>query len=219
MVLSRFWLIWLPLILLGIQAALEVSFSTGKLSVLMSENGPVELLQWMIMVLASLVATLTLVRINPCKTPWVFAWVLIALLSCLYVAGEEVSWGQHFLNWNTPAYWQGINDQHETNLHNVSSWLDQKPRLILLIGIIVGGLLFPLLDHVRPGFLPERFSLVYPPRELVLIALLVVGPGIANDLAKLFDVHLFERVSEVQEVYMFYFVLLYLIFLKRRIFG
>jgi hypothetical protein len=217
MTLSRLWTLWLPLIFLGIQAILEISFSTGELSVLMSENGPVELLQWVTMVLASMVAMITLFRVNPLKTPWLFAWVLTALLSCLYVAGEEVSWGQHFLEWNTPSYWQNINDQNETNLHNVSSWLDQKPRTILLIGIIVGGLVFPLLDRTRPRFLPRRFSLIYPSHELILIALLVIGPRIANDMARLFNFNLFERVSEVQEVYMFYFVLLYLVVLRHRI--
>jgi glucan phosphoethanolaminetransferase (alkaline phosphatase superfamily) len=215
--ISRFWLIWIPLILLGIQAVFEVSYTSKELASLMSENGPVELLQWVIIVLALGVAAATLIRIDPRRFPWIFAWVLIATLACFYVAGEEVSWGQHFLNWNTPAYWQAINDQHETNLHNVSSWLDQKPRLILLIGIITGGLLFPLLNRCRPGMLPERFALIYPPGNLFLVAALVVGPSLANAFARLFGIHLFERVSEVQEVYMFYFVLFYLIILRRRI--
>lgn len=215
--MSRFWLIWLPLILLGIQVVFEISFTSSELAVLMSENGPIELLQWAVIVLACVVAALTLAKVDSRKTPWLFAWVALALISCLYVAGEEVSWGQHFLNWNTPAYWQSLNDQHETNLHNVSSWLDQKPRLILLIGIVTGGLLFPLLRRFRPGLLPSRFSMIYPPDGLAFIAMLVIAPGLANDIAKSFGIHLFERVSEVQELYMFYFVLLYLVILRRRI--
>jgi hypothetical protein len=218
LMVSRFWLIWIPLILLGIQAVFEVSFTSKELASLMSENGPVELLQWVIITLALGVAALTLVRIDPRRSPWLFAWVLIAALACFYVAGEEVSWGQHFLNWDTPAYWQAVNDQHETNFHNTTSWLDQKPRLILFAGIIVGGLVFPLLKRFRPGILPERFAILYPPAQLIPAALLVLGPYLAQEIAEhAFGFRLFERVSEVQELYMYYFVLLYLIILRRRI--
>src|SRR3546814_4167282 len=54
------------------------------------------------------------------------------------MAGEEASWGQHYAGWLTPDNWQALNDQGETNLHNTSSWLDQKPRTLLEIGVIVG---------------------------------------------------------------------------------
>jgi hypothetical protein len=30
--------------------------------------------------------------------PFVFTVALIAALSCLYIAGEEMSWGQHFIS-------------------------------------------------------------------------------------------------------------------------
>src|SRR5574342_78943 len=44
-----------------------------------------------------------------------------ALLGLLYIgaAGEELSWGQHFLGFKAPEYFQQHNAQHETNLHNM----------------------------------------------------------------------------------------------------
>ena len=36
------------------------------------------------------------------RRPLVFAVTLIAALSCLYIGGEEVSWGQHIFFWQNP---------------------------------------------------------------------------------------------------------------------
>ena len=45
------------------------------------------------------------------RGPLVFAVAVIGALSCLYIAGEEMSWGQHFFHWNTPEYWAMVNRQ------------------------------------------------------------------------------------------------------------
>lgn len=218
MIPPRFWTLWLPLLLLAFQFALELLFSSADLAVLMSESGPIELLQFIPVSAAFAVAVAVIFRISPSRRPALFAWVLIAALACFYVAGEEVSWGQHFLNWDTPEYWKALNDQHETNLHNTSSWLDQKPRLILLVGIITGGIVIPLLQCYRPAALPEKFSIIYPSAALMPVALLVIGPYLAQELTEhLFKRGVFQRVSELQELYMYYFVLLYLVMLRRRI--
>ena len=50
---------------------------------------------------------------------------------CLYIAGEEMSWGQHFFHWNTPEYWAEVNRQEETNLHNTYAIFEKTPRSIL----------------------------------------------------------------------------------------
>jgi hypothetical protein len=66
-------------------------------------------------------------------------WILMVTLGALYMAGEEVSWGQWFFMWDTPDTFLEINDQHETNLHNTSSWMDQKPRLLLELWALFGA--------------------------------------------------------------------------------
>jgi hypothetical protein len=210
--------LWFPLLVLAAQLLMEMTFSGNEKAVLMSENGPVELLQFIVIVSACAVAGMTLFKISLKTNAALFGWVLMAAFACFYIGGEEVSWGQHFLNWDTPAYWQAINDQHETNFHNMTSWLDQKPRLVLFLGIVVGGLVFPVLQKFKPGTLPEKFSVVYPPAFLVPVALLVTGPYLVQEIAEhFFQRGVFQRVSEVQELYMYYFVLLYLMALHRRI--
>ena len=210
--LKKFFFLFLPPLFLIWQLYFERTHSGGDLGALMSENGPIELMQWVVITLALLVCLATLVKIPVKVQPFLFGWVAVASLACFYISGEEVSWGQHFLNWDTPSYWAAVNDQQETNLHNTTAWLDQKPRLILMIGIILGGIVFPLLQKFKPGLLPSRYAVIYPPMSLMVVSLLVIGP---YTLDKIADV--FARVSEVQELYMYYFILLYMLVLRRRI--
>lgn len=210
--------ICLPALFLAAQAALEICLPNQVLSVMLSENGPHESLQFLVIALAAVVALSCFHEIRNRKDPFLFGWLLCFLLACIYIAGEESSWGQHFVEWTTPEFWSQINDQNETNLHNTSSWLDQKPRIILLIGIVAGGFVFPLLERFRPGLLPTRFRMIYPSSSLSFIAFCVLAVEFIDKLDKVLkDVVIMVRASEVEELLMFYFVLLYLVELRRRI--
>ena len=48
-----------------------------------------------------------------------FLFTLVALVF-LFGAGEEISWGQRIFGWETPEDFKAINDQDETNLHNIN---------------------------------------------------------------------------------------------------
>jgi hypothetical protein len=80
---------------------------------------------------------------------WLAGWVLAWTLACIYFAGEEASWGQHYFHWGTPDALLGLNDQNETNLHNIGSWLDQKPRTLVELWVVVAGLMLPLWWRLR----------------------------------------------------------------------
>ena len=101
---------------------------------------------------------------------WIAGWTL----ACIYFAGEEVSWGQWFFRWETPEAFQQVNKQQETNLHNTSSWLNEKPRSLVEIWMILAGLVFPLIaatcgkwKAARTGF----FSWLFPGALAVSIVL------------------------------------------------
>ncbi len=91
---------------------------------------------------------------------WIPGWFVMWSLACIYFAGEEISWGQHYFGWEASDAMKEINDQEETNLHNMTSWLDQKPRTLVEIFIVVGGLIIPLIHKLqgekRPG--PDRWD-------------------------------------------------------------
>ena len=216
--IDMLWWLGLPLFFMLGQIAIEIFVPPILKPALHSEWGPHETLQTLFIALAFLVAVCTLPKIDWKKDRPLGLWIALAALCCFYVAGEEISWGQQILNWDTPAYWSTLNDQNETNLHNTSAWLDQKPRLLLFLGIVVGGLVVPALRRWKPSALPSKFAMIYPPDCLVAPALGVAVPYLLQEIAEHFlGRGLFHRVSELQELFMYYFVFLYLVSLRLRV--
>ena len=91
--------------------------------------------------------------------PWFMGGVA---LFCLFVAMEEISWGQRVFGHSPPDYFLAENFQQELNLHNIAS---TDLRLLAFRGVVLGyGVLLPLL-----GLLPavrrvySRLSIVPPP--------------------------------------------------------
>lgn len=206
-----FWCVLVPLALLLAQFVIELNVSGAAHVALHTENGPVETLQFIVLVLAFLAAVRLLWRLRFRPPAFFSVWVLLAVLGCFYVAGEEVSWGQHFLNWDTPSYWKALNDQEETNLHNTSAWLDQKPRLLLELGVLVGGLLLPFYRRIGRRPLPSWLTAISPPDRFFVIALIVLGLKLADKLGDITGLNILGRASEVIEFYLYYFVLLYML--------
>ena len=58
---------------------------------------------------------------------------IIFFLGIIYYFLEEISWGQHFFNWKSPLIFINLNEQKETNLHNISNLFNQLPRNLILI--------------------------------------------------------------------------------------
>lgn len=209
------WLV-LPVAFMVAEAVLELCLPRQYLSPMLSEGGPHETFQFIFAALAFIVALRTLFQVN---TPLLRLWIFCAAAGCFYIAGEEISWGQWVFGWVTPEFWAGVNDQHETNLHNTSAWLDQKPRLLLFIGIIVGGMIIPAMRRWCPDRLPRTYEILYPSNVVVVTALGVTIPYFCQEIAEFLKIRLFERVSEVQELYMYYFLWLYLLDFRKRVFS
>lgn len=149
----------------------------------------------------------------------VLVWIVLGLLGSAYMAGEEISWGQQYFHWLTPDEWQSVNDQGETNLHNTSAWLDQKPRTLLEIGVIVGGILIPLAALLRPSIRQGRFALFLPPLSCLPVAVICEAAKMTGRLQKLglWELPLFENPSEAQELYIALFILFYLMVFRKRV--
>ncbi|WP_299398005.1 hypothetical protein [Pelagibius sp.] len=149
----------------------------------------------------------------------IFIWILLGMLGSIYLAGEEASWGQHYVGWVTPEGWQALNDQGETNLHNTSSWFDQKPRSLLEIGVIVGGIIIPLLALKRPQIRQGRFAVFLPPLVCLPVAVIAEFAKTWERLQSegLWDIVIFQRASEIQELYFVLFILFYLVVFRKRL--
>jgi hypothetical protein len=90
-------------------------------------------------------------------------WFLVGLaLFCVFVAMEEISWGQRVFGHRPPDYFLAQNYQQEINLHNLAG---TKLRLFAFRGIILGyGVLLPLVAFVPIARrLLERLAIVPPP--------------------------------------------------------
>ena len=185
----------------------------------MAEQGPLELSQLLIMLAACALALRTLFLPAVRARPPLAAWVALAATASFYIAGEEASWGQHIFGWQTPAFWAAVNDQGETNLHNLSSWLDQKPRALLEAGVFLGGIVIPLAALWRPRIRRLPGAVILPPLlclpAAVLAELARFSERILDSLG--YQVYPFHRPSEVQEFYFYLFILLYLTVLYRRL--
>jgi hypothetical protein len=115
---------WLAYILIGTAAALAVVPVLllplrDAYRALLIEDGPVEWLQFACLVL--IVPTyLWLARhLRSRGQTWVAVLYLLAGIGVIFIAGEEISWGQRIIGWATPESIAAINKQEETNIHNV----------------------------------------------------------------------------------------------------
>ncbi len=165
-------------------------------------------------------------------------WLALVFIGLLYLLGEETSWGQHYFRWGTDGWFAEFNDQAETNLHNTSHWFDQVPRNFLYLGMIVGGLIHPLLKLYRNGrglidqpwwWAPTLASL-----PTVVFAFLggapkaidkfvrnvadLTGQGLMGPWADGFRLETFVgRASEWEECFMYLFFVIYLWSLASRL--
>ncbi len=220
-VLSRFWWLWLPVAVVLALFAWPRAFPASYGVWIGGELGALELAQVAIPLASLALAGRMLILARVRRRPLLWAWLALAALGSLYIAGEEASWGQHYLGWGTPEGWQSLNDQNETNLHNTSSWLDQKPRTLLELGVIVGGIVIPLAALRWPAIRRARLAIVLPP--LLCLPSAVIAEAVRMSGRALGALApgttLFERASEVQELYFYLFILLYLMVLRRRLRG
>ena len=94
---------------------------------------------------------------------------LVALF-CLFVAGEEFSWGQRLLGYTPPEFFLENNKQQEFNLHNMA-----RPRKLFSAAMLGFGFLLPLAWRFRPArWLMERLGASAPPLALLPWALAAV---------------------------------------------
>lgn len=216
------WLwLWFPPLLLVVVLPIRVLDPATYSNWIDGELGLIELMTALLAIIAAIIGCRLLRYKRKCHNFKLRLWIILVTAGCIYFAGEELSWGQHLFRWETPMIIGRINDQGETNLHNVSSWFDQKPRLLLEVWVLVGGVIVPLLGSYRGSRLaPEQFRYwFWPTTDCVpaaLFALAVRFPERAKDLFGIKEMPFELRYSEPQEYYFALFLLMYLASLNAR---
>lgn len=97
--------------------------------------------------------------------------LFLALLFFL-MCGEEISWGQRFLNLETPDLLREVNVQQEINLHNMFGYLFDH---LFILGFFIWGCIVPLLywRSVLWRWLQSSIGLPMPSVGLAIAMLLV----------------------------------------------
>jgi hypothetical protein len=217
------WLwLWLPL---GMLVGVGASHFLGRevyMRVVFSEWGVLENLT-VALLLVAVAAGARLLWKRQFPDRWLGLWVALLILGCIYFAGEEASWGQHWIGWATPETWAAVNDQQETNIHNTIGLFDQVPRSALAIGALVGGVIVPILRRRDPHS-PAKFwnlpgwywgTLACAPAAILAVGISLPGKAVAKLGVELPHI---VRVApgECKELYLGMFLMIYLLSMSRR---
>ena len=190
------------------------------------EGGLIELATVALLVVALVPTIAALVALRPGQR-LLALWLVAHVLGIIYFAGEEASWGQHLVGWQSGEWFARINQQGETNLHNASELFDSLPRRALFIWCVGAGLLVPLCRRYQRGPADDGWhAFVWPTSDIRLVAWLILLSELPGELFDLFNTPhesvlrvIFHPVNltEVQENLFAVFILLYTLALYRRL--
>lgn len=216
------WLwLWIPMGYIALHYLLSgISHDTYERYLGGGELGTNELLTVVLLVIAVLFGIRGLLLLRGISDWRLKLWMFLGTLGCLYFGGEEASWGQHLIGWESSEAWKAFNDQHETNLHNSDKYgplLDQLPRNLLTIGILVGAVIAPIRRRIKGVTLdPQSIHFWIWPTWVCLpigiIAVAITWPeGIYERVTGREDPERFNITSgEVKEWCIAFFLMLYL---------
>ena len=162
-----------------------------------AEDGTVETGTALFLLVASLVLGKNAIALNAQGRRGVAALTLFYALLFFLAAGEEISWGQRIIGWESSEFFQENNKQDETNLHNLIVFGTQLTKTlfgpiltaVILVYLVVLPLLYVRTDRVQR--LSDRFAVPVPWLKHGIIALF------ASILIALIDV---DRKWEVYEL-------------------
>lgn len=216
----REWRLWVGLPALSIPLCLLVlsPLSDAWNEWFLSETGPIELGTAALFLAASVGAVGYLRKHRPrLPRPYRALFGLFAV-TAFFVAMEEISYGQHLLGFESPAWFRQHNYQDETNLHNLfGNKPSRRLRAVGSIAIPLVCIVLPLVyrkrtETWRPGhwtyYLLPRMELI----ALVAIAQLVTVPDKLPDWI-IEDV---SRSGELKELYWAIAAFSYIRLLDRR---
>ena len=131
-----------------------------------------------------------------------FVYLGLALLF-LFGAGEEISWGQRLLGFETPAAISEVNRQEEFNLHNLSAWEASQfldPDRLFDIFWFLLAVFTPAVALVVPSF--KKFAGQFIPIVFWGIGVLFLYNYLWAKLAKILfsAAYAFERISFAQAI-------------------
>jgi len=150
---------------------------------------------------------------------------------------EEISWGQHFFNFETPKFLKDLNHQNEFNLHNTYQIFNQLPRNLVLLWCAFS---IPFVNLIKLKINNNLYNLINPENKMIIISFVIMIftiPHIIFTNLDLIDFHKlnlngsydfkiffsiiisfnFLKLSEIQEFLFSYYFLWHTLFLIRNL--
>ena len=100
-----------------------------------AEDSLMEWLQFLMVFLAGMLLARHGVRLARVRQRLAAVLALTLAAGLIFIAGEEIAWGQRLFGFGTPAALEAVNYQSETTIHNISS-LHQA----FIYAVMLGGL-------------------------------------------------------------------------------
>lgn len=127
---------------------------------LVQEDGLVETAQ-VVFLLISAYCSLKLFLVHKAKDRLMAGLMFLGFAGFLFIAGEEITWGQRIFQWDTPEHYAQINLQSETNIHNLEQVFATTIRLYVVIAFYgaFAWTFAPLVSRVWPT---ERIVYLVP---------------------------------------------------------
>ena len=219
------WLwLWLPLAVALFPYIARI-IDPGTDQFVFGEQGIIENYTFLVLFVAIVIGVAAIMKMRSFKFKMLRLWMGLLVLGCIYYAGEEISWGQHWFGWVTPDTWLNVNDQGETNLHNTSALLDQVPRNLLTLAAVVGGILIPVYFVLRNKTLraDSFYYWLWPTFVNVPTCALAILVSLHEKVYALFDSSvpflLDIRAGETKECLLAMFLFMYIASFYKRLQG
>jgi hypothetical protein len=160
--------VFLMPIVLAAGVAMTIPWRSLYLAIV-DEDGILEWLQVVILLGIAVCAVMVAFRLLTDGHRLLGGAYVLATVVALFIAGEEISWGQRILGWVTPEELAELNQQGETNIHNIGITL----RLfnLGLMAASAAAVILPIVYRRRAGTRPMTLT------EMALIPPLFVAPG------------------------------------------
>jgi len=160
-------------LLLALWLALKFLFAETYVQ-LIREDGVLEMAQFFSYLAAGLGALLVALRFRRAQQSLLGAAYLVLALGLFFVAMEEVSWTQNFLDFETPDYVLERNTQEELNLHNLDTVQPVLHYAYILVGAF-GAFAWLAVPRRRRDRELDPVWFVVPGPTLMLLFLPVVA--------------------------------------------
>ena len=219
--------------------------SSGWNAFIWFENGLVETLQVIILSVTILILlNFYLLKKNYLDSSLLKKFIIIEICGLSYLLFEEISWGQHIINFDTLKFFLNKNNffynhQGEMNLHNTSRIFNEFPRILVIIWCSLSIIILKFTKLVNKK---ELVPIIMPNEKLIFISYLILifylpdliltKLGVVNhselaimenevfmgyNFSVMFKIILsfnFFRLSELQELLFIYYFMWHSLFLR-----